>query len=30
MKRKDLAKYRYDSAIEKLQAAKLLKENGFF
>jgi uncharacterized protein (UPF0332 family) len=30
MKRKDLAKYRYESAVEKLQAAKLLKENDFF
>jgi uncharacterized protein (UPF0332 family) len=30
MKRNDLAKYRYDSAVEKLQAARLLMENGFF
>jgi hypothetical protein len=30
MKRIDLAKYRYESAVEKLHAAKLLKENGFF
>jgi uncharacterized protein len=30
MSKKDLAKYRYEMAVEKLEAAKILKENGFF
>ncbi len=30
MNKKDLANYRYEMAIEKLEAAKILKDNGFF
>lgn len=30
MKKNDLSKYRFDSAFEKLEAAKLLRDNGFY
>ncbi len=30
MSAKDLAKYRYEMAVEKLKAAKVLEENGFY
>ena len=30
MSAKDLAKYRYEMAVEKLEAAKVLEENGFY